>query len=176
MKRNTAVKSATFESLVKKALDEGASVRALSQESLVECGDLGGITSEKELRGAIEAQWNLGDVPMVIWIRKAYGGMQMAEIRSSTFAANKLVAKGMVKIGCSVYSLRFTPHDDWIMRAIGTSHTYRYKIDSTVRSLGPYPVTLLSTPWLEVNQRPNVQVENAGPLLQHLHRQRSQHP
>lgn len=56
MKRNTAVKSATFESLVKKALDEGASVRALSQESLFECGDLGGITSEKELRGAIEAQ------------------------------------------------------------------------------------------------------------------------
>lgn len=98
--------SVDFKSLVRETLDEDTSFRALSKESVVKCRDLDEITTEKELRGALEAYCNLSGIPLVIRLklRKLYG-----TIRLSTSAVNKLVEKSKTKVGWSVCSLRSIP-------------------------------------------------------------------
>ncbi|XP_065092784.1 uncharacterized protein LOC135713581 [Ochlerotatus camptorhynchus] len=100
LKKDPSVRSSAFKELVEKSLGEDANVRALSQESVVECKDLDEITTEDEVRCALKVQGNLGDVPMTIRLRKAYGGTQMASIRLATDAANELLKTGRVKVGC----------------------------------------------------------------------------
>lgn len=108
LKKDPEVKSSAFKQLVEKSLGEEANVRALSQETVVECRDLDEITTEDELRGALKVQCGL-DVPMVIRMRKTYGGMQTAAIRISTLAAKKLLETATVRVGWSICPLRATP-------------------------------------------------------------------
>lgn len=109
LKRDPAVKSVAYKTLIEKTLGEEASVRALSQESVIECRDLDEITTEEELHNALKVQCDLGDVPISIRLRKAHGGTQTAAIRLATVVANRLVEKGRIKVGWSVCSLRATP-------------------------------------------------------------------
>ncbi|XP_065082923.1 uncharacterized protein LOC135705240 [Ochlerotatus camptorhynchus] len=99
LKKDPSVRSSAFKKLVEKSLGEDANVRALSQESVVEYKDLDEITTEDEVRCALKVQCNLGDVPMTIRLRKAYGGTQTASIRLATDAANELLKTGRVKVG-----------------------------------------------------------------------------
>ncbi|XP_065081189.1 uncharacterized protein LOC135703794 [Ochlerotatus camptorhynchus] len=61
LKKDPSVRSSAFKELVEKSLGEDANVRALSQESVVECKDLDEITTEDEVRCALKVQCNLGD-------------------------------------------------------------------------------------------------------------------
>ncbi|XP_065088382.1 uncharacterized protein LOC135709872 [Ochlerotatus camptorhynchus] len=76
LKKDSSVRSSAFKELVEKSLGKDANVKALSQESVVECKDLDEITTEDEVRCSLKVQCNLGDVPMTIRLRKAYGGTQ----------------------------------------------------------------------------------------------------
>lgn len=109
LKKDPSIKSSAFKELVEKSLGSEANVRALSQETVVECRDLDEITTVDELRDALNEQGNLGNVPMTIRMRKAYGGTQTAAIRLAMAAANKLLELGRVKVGWSVCSLKATP-------------------------------------------------------------------
>lgn len=109
LKKDSSVRSSAFKERVEKSLGEDANVRALSQESVVECKDLDEITTEDEVRCALKVQGNLGDVPMTIRLRKAYGGTQTASIRLATDAANELLKTGRVKVGWSVCPLKAIP-------------------------------------------------------------------
>lgn len=109
LKKDPMVKSSAFKTLIERSLGDEANVRALSQETVIECRDLDEITTEDELRSALIEQCNLGDVSMTIRMRKAYGRTQTAAIRLPTAVASKLVEKARVKVGWSVCPLRATP-------------------------------------------------------------------
>jgi len=109
LRKDPTIKSSTFKELVEKSLGNEANVRALSQEIVIECRDLDEITTAEELSCALKALCDLGEVPMTIRMRKAYGGMQTAAIRLSTTAANKLLEEGKVRVGWSVCPLKAAP-------------------------------------------------------------------
>ena len=101
LKNKPSVRSVAFKQLVEKSLGEEANVRALSQETVIECRFLDEITTEDELRSALSGSCDSSDVPMVIRMRKSYGGTQTAVIRLSTSAANKLLEVSKIKVGWS---------------------------------------------------------------------------
>ena len=110
LKKDPAVKSSAFKSLVEQSLGAEATVKALSPETVIECKNLDEITTACELEDALRALLgDLQDVQMVVRMRKAYGNTQNASIRLSTPAANKLLAAGKVKVWWSVCSLRMAP-------------------------------------------------------------------
>lgn len=109
LKKDPAVKSSSFKELVAKALGSEASVRALSQETVIECRDLDEITTESEVRNALIVQCGMGDVSMAIRLRKAYGGTQTAAIRLPVTAAKTVLEVRSIKVGWSVCSLREIP-------------------------------------------------------------------
>lgn len=109
LQKDPSVKSSAFKELVAKALGNEANVKALSQETVIECRDLDEITTEDELRSALRVQCELDDVPLVIRLRKAYGGTQTATIRLSAVTAPKLLKKGKIKVGWSVCVLKAIP-------------------------------------------------------------------
>ncbi|XP_062717180.1 nucleolar protein 58-like [Aedes albopictus] len=108
LKKDPMIKSSAFRELVAKSLGSEANVRALSQETVVEIKDLDEVTTEEDLKRALTAQCNV-EGPMVIRIRKSYGGTQTATIRLPADAANKLVVNDKVKVGWAVCSLRLAP-------------------------------------------------------------------
>ena len=99
LQKDPSVKSAAFKELVANALGHEAKVKALTQETTVECRDLDEITTEEELRSALKEQCNLGDEPMVIRLRKAYGGTQTAAIRLSAAVAPNCSGKAKSRSG-----------------------------------------------------------------------------
>lgn len=110
LKKDPAVKSSTFKTLIESVIGEQANVKALSPETVIECRNLDEATTEEDLRSVLLGHLGeLSDVPMNIRLRKAYGGMQIASIRLSTFAANKLLEIGRVKVWWSVCSLKAVP-------------------------------------------------------------------
>ena len=109
LKKYPMVKSSAFKTLIERSLGEEANVKVLSKETVIECRDLDEITTEDELRTALQVHCDLADVPMRIRLKKAYGGTQTAVISLSTAAANKMLETGKVKVGWSVCSLKTTP-------------------------------------------------------------------
>lgn len=109
LEKDPSVKSTAFKKLVSEALGDEANVKALSQETVIECRDLDEITTEQELRNALTTQCTLDSVPLDIRLRKAYGGTQTAVIRLPAVAAPKLLQKGKIKVGWSVCALRIVP-------------------------------------------------------------------
>ncbi|XP_053686377.1 meiosis-specific nuclear structural protein 1-like [Sabethes cyaneus] len=91
LKRDPEVKSATFKALVETALGSEAQVKALSQETIIEAINLDEVTTESEAKAVLTRAEYLGDVPMSIRLRKAYGSTQTASIRLSISAANRLL-------------------------------------------------------------------------------------
>lgn len=128
MKRDPSVKSSLFKDLVKKTLGEAATVRALSQEVVVECRNLDEITTEEELREALKTQLELDDAADAakIRLRKAYGGSQIAEIKLLAEAANKLLKAGKVKVGWTVCSLRAVERLERCFKCMGFGHQAKH--------------------------------------------------
>ncbi|XP_062709521.1 uncharacterized protein LOC134288497 [Aedes albopictus] len=108
LRKDPMIKSSAFRELVAKSLGSEANVRALSQETVIEIKDLDEVTTEEDLKRALTAQCNV-EGPMVIRIRKSYGGTQTATIRLPADAANKLLVNDKVKVGWAVCSLRLAP-------------------------------------------------------------------
>lgn len=111
LKRDPEVKSAAFKALVETALGSEAQVRAMSQETIVEAKNLDEVTTENEVKAVLTRVEYLGDVPMSIRLRKAYGSTQTASIRLSIAAANRLLEIDRVKIGWAVVSFRAIPRE-----------------------------------------------------------------
>ncbi|XP_055632874.1 uncharacterized protein LOC129773300 [Toxorhynchites rutilus septentrionalis] len=106
LKKNPTIKSSTYRELVEKSLGETAKVRALSQEIAIECRNLDEITTDDELREALNEQFELSDVSLTIRLRKAFGGTQTAVIKLPRIAARKLLETGKIKVGWTVCPLR----------------------------------------------------------------------
>lgn len=108
LKGDSSVKSAAFKGLIEKSLEGEATVRALTQEIVVECRDIDEVTTEKELREELIEQFSLGEIGEAasIRLRKAYGGMQIATIKLPAAEANILLAKGSIKVGWVICPLR----------------------------------------------------------------------
>lgn len=128
LKRDPAAKSSLFKGLVEKSLGESAKVRALSQEIAVECRNLDEITTEDELREALKAQFELDDVADTakIRLRKAYGALQIAEIRVPADVAKKLVEAGKVKVGWTVCTLRATERLERCFKCMEFGHQAKF--------------------------------------------------
>ena len=129
LKKDPAVKSSAFKSLVEKAVGYESKVRALSPETTIECRNLDEITTEEELEDALIVLLDDRTTPMAIRLRKAYGGTQIASIRLSTPSASKLLETGKVKVGWSVCPLRPVPRVTQQMtrcfRCMGFGHQAR---------------------------------------------------
>lgn len=109
LKKDPSVKSVAFKELVERVLGDEASVRALSQETTIECRELSMFTMETDLRQRLESEDALGKVPMKIHLRKAYRGTQTATIRLPTDAANKLLKLGRINVCWAVGRFRTIP-------------------------------------------------------------------
>jgi hypothetical protein len=108
LKGDTLVKSVDYKELIEKALGEDATVRALTQEIVVEVCNLDEITTEEELRGVLTEHFSLGDAGRTakIRLRKAYGNTQVATIKLPAAEANKLLEGGKIKVGWTICHLR----------------------------------------------------------------------
>lgn len=111
LKKDPEIKSAAFKELVETALGSEAEVRAMSQETTVEAKNLDEVTTESEVKAVLTRAEYLGDVPMSIRLRKAYGSTQAASIRLPIAAANQLLKIDRVKIGWAVVSFRAIPRE-----------------------------------------------------------------
>lgn len=107
LKGDPSIKSVTFKPLIEGVLEGEATVRALTQESVVECRNIDEITSEEELREELIAQFPLVESGKTagIKLRKTYGGMQIATIRLPVTEANMLLEKGKIKVGWTICPL-----------------------------------------------------------------------
>ncbi|XP_053686440.1 uncharacterized protein LOC128735979 [Sabethes cyaneus] len=74
--------SSAFKEMVEKVLGDEANVRALSQETTIECRELSMFTTENDLRQKLETENILGKVPMKIRLRKARSE-QVVEVKEN---------------------------------------------------------------------------------------------
>lgn len=111
LKKNPEVKSSAFTEIVKKSLGGDAEVRAMTQEVTVEARNLDDDTTESDVKAMLTKPEFLGEVPMSIRLRKAYGCTQAGTIRLSLAAANQLVRIGKIKIGWAVVTFRAPPRE-----------------------------------------------------------------
>lgn len=107
-KPDESAKSAVFKTLVEKVVGEEASVKALSQEVLMECRNLDEITTTDELHKALVSEFSSEDPQSIgiIKLRKAYGSTQIGSFRVPVAVANKMTEAGKVKVGWSICQLR----------------------------------------------------------------------
>ncbi|XP_058817343.1 uncharacterized protein LOC131680645 [Topomyia yanbarensis] len=105
LKKDSKSSSCTYKELTEKAIGEAVKVRALCPEATIQCKDLDEISSEEELREALEKQCELGEVQMMIRMRKGPFGTQAASVRLPVEAANKALKIGKIKVGWSVCPL-----------------------------------------------------------------------
>ncbi len=108
LKGDSEVKSAAFKDLVERTLEGEATVRALTQEIVVECRNIDEITTEVELREALIEQFSLGETGKAaqIKLRKAFGGMQIATVKLPTVEAQRLLEAGKIRVGWTICPLR----------------------------------------------------------------------
>lgn len=104
-----SVKSEAYRELIEKSLvGSDATVRALTQEAVIEVPHLDEVTTELELREALIDQLPPGDLESTakVKLRKAYGGTQIATIKLPVAEANKLLELGKIKVGWTICPLR----------------------------------------------------------------------
>lgn len=124
LKKDPSAKSSAFKELVEQSLGDAAKVRALSQETMVECRNLDEVTTDQDLRKALEEQFQIGDAAQTapIRLRKAYGDTQIATIKLTTEVANRLLEKGKVKVGWTVCSIRAMQQPERCYKCMGFGH------------------------------------------------------
>lgn len=125
LKKGPTINSAAFKELVEKSLGETAKVRALSQETVIECRYLDEVTTEEELKNALKTQFELGEAAPSIKMRKGYGGTQTATIKLPEITAEKLLQIGKVKVGWSVCPLRTVQRIERCFKCMGFKHHSR---------------------------------------------------
>jgi hypothetical protein len=108
LKNDPCVKSEPFKDILTKSLGGLASVRALSQQVVVECLHIDEVTTEKELRDALQEQFPAGDLgkSASIRMRKAFGGTQIASLKLPVAHANELMERGKIRVGWTICPLR----------------------------------------------------------------------
>jgi Zinc knuckle len=108
LRNDASVKSVAFKGVLEEALGGDATVRALTQEIVVECRNLDEVTTELELRDALLEQFPLGDAVKAVGIklRKAYAGTQIATLKLPVAEANKLLEKGKIRVGWTICPLK----------------------------------------------------------------------
>ena len=125
LKGDTLVKSGIYKGLIEKSLGDDATVRALTQELVVEVCNLDEITTEEELREELIKQFSLGEIGRTakVKLRKAYSGTQIATIKLPVTEANKLLEKGKIKVGWTICQLR-TPRTQLLRcyKCLGFGH------------------------------------------------------
>ncbi|XP_055633855.1 uncharacterized protein LOC129774180 [Toxorhynchites rutilus septentrionalis] len=126
LKKDPTIRSSTYKELVEKSLAETAKVRALSQETVVECRNLDEITTYTELRVALNEQFELGEVAISIRLRKAFGNTQIATLRLPRTAASKLLEVGKMKVGWTVCSLRAIQQVSRCFKCMDFGHQAKY--------------------------------------------------
>jgi hypothetical protein len=109
LKCDPSIKSSDYKDLMAQSLvDDEVTVRALTQEMIVECRNLDEITTEEELREALNEQFSLGEIgrAATIKLRRAYGATQTATIKLPVAEAKKLLVEGKVKVGWIICHLQ----------------------------------------------------------------------
>jgi hypothetical protein len=133
LKGGPLVSSASFKETIEKSLGEDATVRALSQEIVVEVGNLDEITTETEVREALIEQFSLGERASTakVKLRNAYRSTQIATIKLPVAEANKLLKAGRIKVGWTICPLR-VPQPQLLRcyKCLGFGHVAN-KCDST---------------------------------------------
>jgi hypothetical protein len=128
-KGDSLVKSEAYKELVQKVLGSGATVRALTQESVVEIANLDEITTEEELRALLIEQFSLGEVGKTakMKMRNAYGGTQIATVKLPMAEAKKLLEAGKFKVGWTICHLR-APRTQLLRcyRCLGFGHVKKH--------------------------------------------------
>lgn len=108
LKMNSTINGASCKQLIQSSLGDSAQVRALSQQTTIECRDLDEITTAEEVCAALQEQLQLESlsVSSIKQMRKAYGDTQIAIIRLPADQARRLILVGKIKIGWTVCRLR----------------------------------------------------------------------
>lgn len=126
LKGDPLVKSETYKELIAKSLGDQATVRALTQEFVVEVANLDEVTTELELREALIELFPPGEElesTASIKFRRAYGGTQIATIKLPVAGANLLLKAGKIKVGWTICQLR-TPRTQLLRcyKCLGFGH------------------------------------------------------
>jgi hypothetical protein len=121
---DSTIKSTAFKELVEKSVGEEVTVKALTQEIVLECVNMDEITTGEDLRAAIKKDFGLEDNQCngVIRMRKAYGATQIGTIKMPITVANKLLKVGKVRVGWSVCSLRISQQPLRCFKCLGFGH------------------------------------------------------
>jgi hypothetical protein len=108
LRNDASARSVAYQGMLEEVLGGDAKVRALTQEIVVECRNIDEVTTEMELREALQEQVPLGNScqASVIKLRKAYAGTQIATIKLPVAEANKLLEAGKIKVGWTICPLR----------------------------------------------------------------------
>lgn len=121
---DSTAKSSTFKEILEKTVGEGTTVKALTQEIVLECLNLDEVTTGDELRSALKTEFALEDQQCdgPIRMRKSYGSTQIATIKMAIPVANKILEVGKVKVGWSVCSLRVSQQPLRCFKCLGFGH------------------------------------------------------
>lgn len=108
LSKSSESKSEEYQGLVKEALGEDATVRSLTQETILECRYIDEVSNVSDVYLALKKEF--GDKfiqeSCVKNMRKAYGDTQTAIISLPTSTANEILKVGKVKIGWTVCPIR----------------------------------------------------------------------
>lgn len=124
LKKDSTVKSTECKALVAEVLGDKISVRAMSQDVLIECRNLDEITTEDEVRDALKVQFTLGDIAQTapIKMRNGYGSTQIATIKVPAEAANQLLKAGKMRVGWTVCPLQIPKQLLRCFKCLGFGH------------------------------------------------------
>lgn len=116
-----------YQGMVEKALGSMASVKTLTQETIIVCKDIDEVTTQEEVLAAIREQFQIGTLPItaIKSMRPAYGGTQTAIISLSVANARILLLAGKVKIGWTVCRMREHISPKSCFRCLGYGHIAR---------------------------------------------------
>jgi hypothetical protein len=108
LKNDPGVKSESYKELLTKSIESLASVRALSQQVVVECLHIDEVTTEAELREALKEIFPIGDLAMsaTIRMRKSFSVTQIGSLKLPAAYASELMEQGKMRVGWTICPLR----------------------------------------------------------------------
>lgn len=120
LKLEEGVKSATFKPLLDKVVGEEGTIKALSQEVIVEVIGMEEFSTEQDLRKALKEQCGIDGEP-IIRLRKAPRATQTGSVKLPVDSANALFQMDSIKVGWSVCEIR-TPQPTRCFKCSGFGH------------------------------------------------------
>lgn len=125
LKKDSKNKSSSYKELAEKVVGDIAQIRAMTPEVALQCVDLDEITTAEEVKTALKEQMELGDVEMLVRLRRGHSGTQVAVIKLPVDAADKALKTGKVKVGWSVCSLSLDQQPEVCFRCQEFGHLAR---------------------------------------------------